>query len=256
MENIYTSSGLVKHVKRALTLNTKYMWGGLLRPITNNYIASLKNIYGINAGMGYTTERYACLKKYSDKGYYGVDCIGLIKSYYWSGKADGGMGSPYYGKAGYPDVNAGMMYNAAKVKGPISTLPERPGVIVYCRSHPHVGVYIGGGETIESTLGTRGDGVVKRKLDSLWEYWFECPYIVYPDAAATQSDSEVKACKVLFPVVIREKPSHRAKQTGRYPAGSPISVVVGSDTFDKDSGYTYVRVYGANEAWVVASALK
>lgn len=176
---IYTNIGLVKHAEKALALNTKYMWGGLLRPITDSYIATLKNIYGISSYTGYTTARYKELLSYVGKGYYGVDCVGLIKSYYWSGKADGGVGSPNYGQLGYPDVNATYMFNHATVKGEIKNIPEVPGLIVYSKTNPHVGIYIGRGQTIESTLGSRGDGVVKKPLDNLWEYWFECPYIDY-----------------------------------------------------------------------------
>ena len=181
----YTNLGLVKHAQAALALNTKYMWGGILRLIDNNYITQLKKNWGNYPGSGYTDKRWAELKTYVGKNYFGCDCVGLIKSYYWSGKENGGTGSPYYGKDGYPDVNANIMYSRAKVKGTISSLPEVPGVIVYCKSSPHVGVYIGNGEVIESTLSGRGDGVVKTKLkDFKWEYWFECPYIDYVKTAA------------------------------------------------------------------------
>ena len=70
-------------------------------------------------------------------------------------------------------------YAQSKNKGTIDKLPEIPGLILYSKTHPHVGVYIGNGWTIECTLGSRGDGVVKRKLDKFWEYWFECPFITY-----------------------------------------------------------------------------
>lgn len=176
---IYTSTGLVKHAKKALALRTKYMWGGILRPVEQQY-EMLQKIYGNQSGTGYSAPRWNELRQLFGKGYYGVDCVGLIKSYYWSGRSDGGVGSPKYGAAGFPDVNAGYMFRTAKVKGDIKDMPDTPGLIVFCRSHPHVGIYIGGGETIESTLGERGDGVVKRGLDGLWEYWFECPYIEYP----------------------------------------------------------------------------
>ena len=177
---LYTNKGLVAHAEKALALKTKYMWGGILREISASYINLLKGIYGTGSGTGYTDARWNELQALTGKGWYGVDCVGLIKSYYWSGRADGGTGSPKYGAAGFPDVNANYMYQQAKKKGKISTMPDIPGLIVYSKSHPHVGIYIGGGETIESTLGSRGDGVVKRKLDSFWEYWFECPYIDYP----------------------------------------------------------------------------
>lgn len=189
MANIYTNTGLVRHAEKALALKTKYMWGGILRPITKEYITVLKSMYGTKAGTGYTAARYAELEAAAGKGCYGVDCVGLIKSYYWSGKPDGGTGSPNYGKAGFPDVNAGYMYQTANEKGRISGIPEIPGLIVYSKTHPHVGIYIGGGYTIESTLGSRGDGVVKRKLDSFWEYWFKCLYIVYNDSGTADNEA-------------------------------------------------------------------
>ena len=186
---IYTNEGLVKHAEKALALKTKYMWGGILRPVEQQYDMLFK-MYGNKAGTGYSTARWNELSQLRNKGYYGVDCVGLVKSYYWSGKADGGTGSPKYGAAGFPDVNANYMYQAAKIKGKISTMPEIPGLIMYSKSHPHVGIYIGNGYTIESTLGARGDGVVKRKLDNFWEYWFECPYISYPDSGTGSVKNE------------------------------------------------------------------
>ena len=172
----YTNKGLVQHVKNALALNTRYMWGGILRPITPAYVDMLSGIYG---AAQYSESRIKMLKSLPS-GYYGVDCVGLVKSYYWSGNENGGTGSKDYGKAGYPDVNANLMYQNARVKGPINTIPEVPGLVVYCKSHPHVGVYIGNGEVVESTIKTAGDGVIKTKLkDWKWEYWFECPYIEY-----------------------------------------------------------------------------
>ena len=180
---MYTNEGLVKHAEKALKLRTKYMWGGILRPIEQQYDTLFK-MYGNKAGTGYTTARWNELSKLKNKGVYAVDCVGLIKSYYWSGKPDGGVGSPRYGAVGFPDVNAGYMYQTAKVKGKTADMPDVPGLIVYSKTHPHVGIYVGNGETIESTYGSRGDGVVKRKLDNFWEYWFECPYIEYTKTPA------------------------------------------------------------------------
>ena len=189
----YTNTGLVNHAKTALNLKTIYMWGGILRLVEKQYDA-LKTYYEKTPGTGYTPARWTQLKALFGKNVYGVDCVGLIKSYLWSGKTNGGTGSPKYGQSGYPpDINANLMYQRATEKGPINTMPEIPGLIVYCKSHPHAGIYIGNGETIESTLGTRGDGVVKRKLDGLWEFWFKCPYISYSTAESTAITA---GCKV------------------------------------------------------------
>ncbi|MBO6231831.1 MAG: C40 family peptidase [Ruminococcus sp.] len=184
----FTNTGLVEHAKKALALKTKYMWAGTLNLITDAYInQKVKQCKdgGVPASRtGYTDARIRTLREYAGKNYYGVDCVCLVKSYLW-----GGIGCPNY-KAAY-DLPAGSMYERAKVKGPIKTMPDTPGIIVYSKTHPHVGIYIGNGETIESTLGARGDGVVKHKLDDFWEFWFECPFIEYVKTADAKSDFKV-----------------------------------------------------------------
>ena len=182
----YTNTGLVEHAKKALNDKTMYMWGGIYRLITQTYIKQLSNIYGRTR---YSSSRLTKLNAVVGRGYYGVDCVGLIKSYYWSGAENGGRNSKYYGLAGYPDVNANDMFAAASVRGPISTLPEVPGTILFCKSNVHVGIYIGDGWVIESTLSGRGDGVVKTRVSAFnWEYWFYCPYITYN--VKSKSDNE------------------------------------------------------------------
>lgn len=254
--SMYTNTGLVAHAKMALALKTKYMWGGILRPIEKQY-DMLYNIWGTKSGTGYTVERWKELEALKNKGVYGVDCIGLVKSYLWSGKPDGGVGSPYYptktnGSA--PDIGATEMFNRAKVKGKIADMPDIPGLIVYSKSHPHVGIYIGNGETIESTLGARGDGVVKRKIDDFWEYWFQCPYIDY--TSTVTASAKTKKCTLGFPAKVRSEPKSSAKLLGRLEPGDTVTVVIGSETADSKSGLTYVRIDGEAERWIVKSAIK
>lgn len=256
---MYTNKGLVNHCNNALKLRTKYMWGGILKPITSAYINSLRGIYGNQSGTGYSapryTELYNCAKQ---GGWYGCDCVGLIKSYYWSGKPNGGVGSPNspYNKpmykSMYPDVNATYMYNVAKKKGPIKGMPDIPGLIVYCRSSPHVGVYVGNGEVIECTLSSRGDGVVKTKLkDWKWEYWFECPYIDYNYL----DDEPVTATKnVKYTCNARKEPKLSAQFVKKYFPGEAVEVEVESVSYDPKSKYTYIKIKNKDE-WIVKSAL-
>lgn len=76
------------------------------------------------------------------------------------------------------DVDADIMYNRATCKGPITTIPNIPGLCVQMEGH--IGIYIGDGWVIESTHGPLGDGVVKTKLSQRqWEHWLQCPYIIY-----------------------------------------------------------------------------
>lgn len=245
----YTNDGLVAHVQAAAKLKTKYMWGGILREITIPYIEQLRSIYGTKPGTGYSEARYKSLYAIAGQGYYGCDCVGLIKSYCWSGKPNGGTGSPKYD--GKTDVNAGTMYAQAKVKGAISTIPERPGVIVISKTAGnHVGVYIGKGETIECTLSQRGDGVVRRKLDSLWTDWFECPFISY-----NRVDTVLKNVTLAYNAQIRRDPRYKSESLGLLTAGEKCVIYTNTKQTDPATKYEYIKLYG-RDGWIVTSAIK
>lgn len=223
---MYTNKGLVRHAEKALADKTVYMWGGIYRPVTENYIQQLYKIYG---KAHYPDSRITALRKCIDKGYYGIDCVGLVKSYYWSGKAEGGKGSPNYGKVGFPDVNANAMFNAAKEKGTIDKLPEIPGLVLYSTKHPHVGVYVGNGYVIESTLSARGDGVTKAKVSAWngWTHWFKCPYIQYEGEAQTESKPTGLAIKAGNKVKIRQAAAYYSGTKIKIPEickGKPFTV--------------------------------
>lgn len=99
--------------------------------------------------------------------------MGLIKGYGW---LDAGTMTIRYGSNGMPDIGADAMYYNAQVKGPISTIPETPGLAVWHSGH--IGVYIGSGQVIEA-MGT-AYGVVKTRLtERSWTAWLEIPYINY-----------------------------------------------------------------------------
>lgn len=126
----------------------------------------------------YTSSRMAQYKADVATGKKCCDCVGLIKGFYWT-KDDG---TQVYGLDGRPDKGANGMFNTAKVKGSISTLPEVPGLLLY--SPGHVGVYIGGGYAVEA----RGFnyGVVKTKVSQRgWTHWYQCPYIDYIPSQST-----------------------------------------------------------------------
>ena len=228
---MYNNKGLVKHAEKALADKTRYMWGGIYRPITENYIQQLYKIYG---KAQYPDSRITALRSYIGKGYYGIDCVGLIKSYYWSGSSSGGRGSKNYDMAGYPDVNATAMFNAAKEKGTIDKLPEIRGLVLYSTKHPHVGVYVGNGYVIESTLSARGDGVTKARISdwSGWTHWFKCPYIRYEGEAQSESKPIGTALKVGNKVKI--------KPAAAYYSGSKIKI----PEICKGKSFTVQRVSG------------
>lgn len=184
----YTAEGLVKYCKDVLKKETLYMYGAIMRPITSAYVDECAKRYPSH----YSESRKAFLKSKVGSAY-GCDCVGLIKSYYW-----GGLGAPKY--SGNTDVSANGMYNVAKQKGNISTIPEMPGVLV--QMDGHIGVYIGNGEVIECTSNTKfGDGVCKTKLhDRKWLHWLYCPYIEYTVHAAIQGTYTVQAGDTLWAI--------------------------------------------------------
>lgn len=102
-----------------------------------------------------------------------ADCVGLIKAYAWYDPETGTIG---YGTGSFPDWGTEDLFAAAEEKGPVSTIPEIAGIVVYREGH--VGIYMGGDIVIESK-GTEY-GVVKTKLsESEFTHWMECPYIKY-----------------------------------------------------------------------------
>lgn len=192
----YTNSGLVTHCKKALKLKTAYMWGGLFREITDNYIKQLSEMYP----QQYGTNRQNTLKAIADKGYYGCDCIGLIKSYYFGGI---GIAANAKGYDGSKDYGVGGMFEAAKSKGKINAMPKNDGILLMTADLSHAGVYIGDGQVIECTLSSLGDGVVQTNFsDRCWNFWCQCPFleddtsnlqkpVVVPEAVELHKGNEI-----------------------------------------------------------------
>lgn len=102
-----------------------------------------------------------------------TDCVGLIKGYGW---LDPDSLAIQYGTNGMPDIGANAMYYNATVSGPISTMPDTPGLAVWMDGH--IGVYIGNGEVIEASSTKKG--VIKTQLTGRgWSHWLEIEYINY-----------------------------------------------------------------------------
>ena len=176
---VKTNLGLVEWALQ--WVGQRYWYGTCCYDCTSSLLTRKANQYPSH----YTSSRMAQYKSDIAAKKKCCDCIGIIKGYYWA-KDDG---TQVYGLDGRPDKGANGMFNAAKVKGSISTLPEVPGLLLY--SPGHVGVYIGGGYAVEA----RGFsyGVVKTKVSQRsWTHWYQCPYIEYlTEGSSAQSDMPV-----------------------------------------------------------------
>lgn len=88
-----------------------------------------------------------------------VDNSGLIFSYVGSGSR----------------ISEEMLSNSSE-SGPISSMPDIPGLGVYMNGH--VGVYVGGGMVIDAR--NEDEGIVRSSISSSpWNLWFEIPGIEY-----------------------------------------------------------------------------
>ena len=163
-----TNKGLVEYAKKALSEKWGYVWGTFGQLLTESLFKQKLDQYPDQIGSfkNFITSNWMNRKV--------TDCVGLIKSYIWSGT----------GKLVYDsktDVSANGMYDKASEKGPIANIPEIPGLCVYKKGH--IGVYIGNGQVIEAH-GTKY-GVIQTPLKGTgstpWTHWLKCPYITYED---------------------------------------------------------------------------
>ncbi len=197
-----TNLGLVEFAKSKLNLPTIYFLSGFGRVLTEYAIQKR-----INSGCAFTIANQTKLR--TGIGKYGYDCGGLIKGYMWET-------SP--GVVGYnipigSDQNARMMYNSAPVKGPLSTMPETRGLLVFTADLGHVGIFIGrdtGGKRqyIEASPAF-GKWCVFQSNDTMrtWTYWGKYSLVEYIDEPPVQViEKIVYVNKIVEKVVEIEKP--------------------------------------------------
>ena len=109
-----------------------------------------------------------------------ADCSGLIKSFFWKGgEIDG---ANVYKSHNMPDTNAEGILKMCDETGDIGTIPDIPGLVVW--KSGHIGVYVGGGYTIEMR-GFAYDCVKRKVSEGPWTKWGKLPASVlsYTDIA-------------------------------------------------------------------------
>ena len=179
----------IANLKVALNEKTVYANGMFGQPITNDILnqkaRQLKTWY-IDKG------NLSKLKNYVDKGYFGFDCVCLIKGILWGWNANlnDENGGAKYQSNGVPDSSLEtILKQCSDVSSDFTNICE--GAYVYMKGH--CGIYIGNGEVIECT--PKWDNNVQiSKLSNLgyignkarmWEKWGKLPYIDYSDAQLT-----------------------------------------------------------------------
>ena len=161
------ATDLVTYAVHAWESGWGYVWGTYGNVLTESLLAYKVSQYPDGVGNHENFIRAHWL------GGRTTDCVGLIKGYSWLSPETMTID---YGTHGMPDIGANQMYYAARESGPVSTMPDIPGLAVWHEGH--IGVYIGGGQVIEA-MGTK-NGVVKTELAKRnWTHWLKIPYINY-----------------------------------------------------------------------------
>ena len=161
------ATDLVTYAIHAWESGWGYVWGTYGNVLTESLLAYKVSQYPDGVGNHENFIRAHWL------GGRTTDCVGLIKGYSWLSPETMTID---YGTHGMPDIGANQMYYTARESGPISTMPDIPGLAVWHEGH--IGVYIGGGQVIEA-MGTK-NGVVKTELAKRnWTHWLKIPYINY-----------------------------------------------------------------------------
>lgn len=167
---------LVKWAQMAYDNKWGYVWGSHGNVLTANELKRLEKTFG-----SHVTDKEEYIKSHW-LGSRTSDCVGLIKGYGWYDETSGTI---KYGANGMKDVTADGMFNAAVEKGPISTMPDIPGIAVWHQGH--IGVYIGNGYVIHAA--NTYDGVIKTPITSSgWTHWLKVPYINYIEETEANSN--------------------------------------------------------------------
>ena len=186
MEKVFTNLEHAAWLKEQSKLHRPYWYGTYHLPCTEKLLQRKKSQYPSH----YTESRMPTYRQHIADGQICGDCVnGAIKGAIWS---ELGKRSPVYASHGCPDTNADGMFQKCKDWGmdwgPISTIPDEPGIAV--RFSGHVGVTIGDGEVVEwrgFAYGCVTTELKKRK----WTHWYRLPWTDYVTGeTATNSNSE------------------------------------------------------------------
>lgn len=139
--NMFTGKQLAEFCEQVFKAAWVYWYGTYGNPCTTSLYNSKKKQYPAH----YTADRAAGYKKDIAAGKTCADCVGMIKAFFWKG---GNLtAKPVYRANNCPDVSANGMIKLCKETGPIKTIPDEPGLVVW--KDGHIGVYVGGGYTVE-----------------------------------------------------------------------------------------------------------
>ncbi|MDP4153709.1 MAG: hypothetical protein Q8865_09775 [Bacillota bacterium] len=162
---------------------TVYMRGVYGAPVTEDIISYKTDQYP----NWYSSERQITLRNLIGKGFFGFDCVCLIKGVLWGWNGDDTQeyGGAEYESNGVPDINADtMITKCEEVTEDFSKIEA--GEALWCNGH--IGVYIGDGKAVECTSRWSSNvqvtavgniGTVEGLNTRVWIKHGKLPYIMY-----------------------------------------------------------------------------
>ena len=127
-----TNLGLVAYAKELINRDTIYILGGLSRRLTEQMIKTR-----IEKGCYHTLTNRGRIRQ--GIGRFAYDCNAIMKVYLW----EISPGVINYNVPKDSDLGSVALYDLSREKGPLSTMPDTPGLLVWTQDLGHVGVYVG-----------------------------------------------------------------------------------------------------------------
>lgn len=198
MAMMKSKSFVEKAIDIAKNYKTVYMWGVFGSPVTESVISSKVKQYP----SWYTAARQMAFRALIGKGYFGFDCVCLIKAilWGWSGNSAKTYGGATYTSNGVPDVSAdGMIAKCTNVSATGWTTMV-PGEALWMSGH--IGIYIGDGLCVECTpswenkvqiTAVKNIGTKSGYNSRTWTKHGKLPYVDYSDQTAVSGASTAKA---------------------------------------------------------------
>lgn len=187
---VMTNTKLVeKCIDIAKNYKTIYVMGCFGAPISGSNVTRYCNNHSYNK----QRERTSLIKAVANKGYFGFDCVCLIKAILWGWNGDKSKtyGGATYSSNGVPDIDANAMIKVCKnVSTDFSKIEV--GEAVWLEGH--IGIYIGDGLAVECSPKWANDvqitavGNIGKKSGYNTRYWTKhgkLPYISYEAAKET-----------------------------------------------------------------------
>ena len=192
----------------AKNYKTFYVQGVFGAPLVTKPWDNVKR-YTVDTTNKYNLKHAAEIQAVADKGYFGFDCVCLVKGILWGwcGDANARYGGAAYASNNVPDV--GTEEIIAKCSG-VSTDFKNITVGELLWKSGHVGVYIGDGLAVECTPSYKGGvqitavkniGTKSGYSATTWTKHGKLPYVEYETVKETPTITEVKKVNVSVTVI-------------------------------------------------------